>query len=154
MSILLKRLNIPHVVMNESPQLSALLAAHFGSKPSLSVICEAKEDIFESVAEHMEDCKILVVNDVSMSLQLHGSKRRGYKRHAILCIRGYDDYATIAVQYRLHHACLFFICRSGRLVFPTRVLLWFYLGVFVLGCCGSFLASAAAAYHHSVAWVR
>ena len=117
------------------------------------MLCEAKEDLFESVAEHMEDCKILVVNDVTMSLQLHGSKRRRYKRYAIVCIRGYDDYASVSLRYGLHHACLFFICRSGQVVFPSRMLLWLYLIVFVIGCFGSFLASAAAAYH-SVVYVR
>lgn len=144
MSNLLRRLGVQHSVENESPNLTGLLAAHFQLRPAWNA-GETDKDIVASVAEHIEECRILVVDDVGMTLQLYGTRRRFHRRSTIVCIRSHDDYAILRLHYSLHQTSLFFLCRSFRPVSPTRAALTCYAVAFSVGCLGSLLSSGILA---------
>ena len=148
MSTLLNRIGVPHTVHNESSNLTRLLAAHFDLQPKWSV-GETQDDTFASVADYIEECQILVINDITMSIQLYGTRRLMHRRSAVVCIRSHDDYAILTIRYRLHQMCIAFSCRSFQAVYPTRAAIRCYLVTFGLAFGGSFLTSAALAVRAS-----
>lgn len=138
----LSRLRIPHAAMSSpSTSLQTLLEHYFDTH--LQQPCENEEDTCLAMANHLEECAILIVDDPSGTLHLVGTRRRA-RRRAVVCRQTSGQYIVVRVTYALHRRILFFLCRRMEPVFPTRFLVGLYVCTFIASALATFCFALVA----------